>query len=125
MNHPQLYLPLPDPGSFPHLAHYLYFGSLDYLEDLLHRGDISWEGVVRNVEYLGLRDEVKVFLGRWWSQWLDPTRQRTARGPGLQPSIDEEESEGDEAGDEAGSEPDVPPPRRSGRIGMRNGGASS
>ncbi len=41
-----------------------------------------------------------MFLGRWWGQWLDPTRQCQA-GSSRQPVIDEEESDGDDGGDEA------------------------
>jgi hypothetical protein len=101
-NHPHLFLPLPDPNSFPHIIHYLYFGKINYIESSLCRGSITWEGLVRNVEYLGLRNPIKVFLGRWWAEWLDPTRECKALN--AHPTI-EEESEGEDGGDEA--EPDI------------------
>lgn len=40
-----------------------------YLEDALDSGEISWEGLARNVEYLGMNVEIKVFLGRWYGRW--------------------------------------------------------
>lgn len=39
------------------------------MEDALDRGTISWEGLARNVEYLGMGSEVKMFLGRWYGEW--------------------------------------------------------
>ncbi|THH27422.1 hypothetical protein EUX98_g6759 [Antrodiella citrinella] len=68
-NHPVLHLPVPDPSSFRLLIHYMYFGSTSFMEDALDRGTISWEGLARNVEYLGIGSEVKMFLGRWYGQW--------------------------------------------------------
>ena len=66
---PILFLPVPDPSSFRILVHYMYFGSTVYLEDALDNGEISWEGLARNVEYLGMNVEIKVFLGRWYGRW--------------------------------------------------------
>lgn len=67
--HPIILLPVPDPSSLRLLVHYMYFGSIAYLEDALDRGEISWEGLARNVEYLGMGLDIKVFLGRWYGQW--------------------------------------------------------
>jgi len=47
----------------------MYFGATSFMEDALDRGTISWEGLARNVEYLGMGSEVKMFLGRWYGQW--------------------------------------------------------
>ncbi|CAL1705607.1 unnamed protein product [Somion occarium] len=66
---PVLFLPVPDPSSLRILIHYIYFGSTVYLEDALDRGEINWEGLARNVEYLGMGVEIKVFLGRWYGRW--------------------------------------------------------
>ncbi|KAH8099505.1 hypothetical protein BXZ70DRAFT_894561 [Cristinia sonorae] len=68
-DHPTLHLPVPDPSSFRLLIHYMYFGSTSFMEDALDRGTISWEGLARNVEYLGMGPDVKMFLGRWYGQW--------------------------------------------------------
>jgi len=46
------------------------------MEDYLNRGVVHWEGIARNVEYLGLPTEIKVFLGRWYSNWLLPASSR-------------------------------------------------
>ncbi|KAG8972588.1 hypothetical protein FRC05_009821 [Tulasnella sp. 425] len=59
---PIIVLPVPDPQSFPLLIHYMYHGKMDAIERTLREGQVSWEGLVRNVEYLGLRDDVKRYL---------------------------------------------------------------
>jgi hypothetical protein len=83
-DHPVLFLPVPDPYSFHFLVHWMYFGRLTYIEDALLQGAISWEGVARNAEYLGLRHEMKIFLSRWYGNWLHPNRARYSDScPGL------------------------------------------
>lgn len=67
--HPSIYLPVPDPPSLRLLVHYIYFGSTSFIEDALDDGTLSWEGLARNVEYLGMGSEIKVFLGRWYGRW--------------------------------------------------------
>ncbi|KAI0078116.1 hypothetical protein K474DRAFT_1674297 [Panus rudis PR-1116 ss-1] len=68
-SHPVLLLPVPDPSSLRLLIHYIYFGSTVYLEEALDNGEINWEGLARNVEFLGMGVEIKVFLGRWYGRW--------------------------------------------------------
>ncbi|KAG8856571.1 hypothetical protein FRB96_006331 [Tulasnella sp. 330] len=68
---PTIILPVPDPASFPILIHYMYHGSMDPIERSLKDGSVTWEGLVRNVEYLGLREEVKRYLGKWWKSWRE------------------------------------------------------
>ena len=51
----------------------MYFDNTDHIETALDQGLIQWEGLVRNVEYLCLSTEIKVFLGRWYRNWLLPT----------------------------------------------------
>jgi len=77
-NHPVLFLPVPDPTSFHLLVHWMYFGHTNYIADCLNQGIIQWEGIARNVEYLGLPTEIKIFLGRWYGNWLHPERARYA-----------------------------------------------
>ena len=48
----------------------MYFGDTNALEDALQRHVIRWDGLARNVEYLGMPDELKRFLGRWHRRWL-------------------------------------------------------
>ncbi|KAL0946828.1 hypothetical protein HGRIS_012997 [Hohenbuehelia grisea] len=76
--HPVLFLPVPDPSSFHLLIHWMYFGSTEYIAEALSDGSIQWEGIARNVEYLGLPADIKVFLGRWYGNWLHPERARAA-----------------------------------------------
>ncbi|KAH8827337.1 hypothetical protein DL96DRAFT_1245557 [Flagelloscypha sp. PMI_526] len=68
--HPILYLPVPDPSSIQSLFHWMYFGTTDGLQEALEEGKVQWEGVARNVEYLGLPTEMKVFLGRYYKTWI-------------------------------------------------------
>lgn len=53
----------------------MYFGDLRYIQSALEDGIIQWEGIARNVEYLGLTNGIKVFLGNWYALWLHPDRQ--------------------------------------------------
>ncbi|KAI0807763.1 hypothetical protein C8Q74DRAFT_1188256 [Fomes fomentarius] len=64
--HPVVHLPVPDPASFHHLVHYIYFGSTSFIEEALDNGELTWEGLARNVEYLQMGADVKLFLGRYW-----------------------------------------------------------
>ncbi|KAF7337937.1 hypothetical protein MVEN_02017000 [Mycena venus] len=89
-DHPILFLPIPDPSSIHLLVHWMYFGSTSYIEDGLNNGSVEWEGIARNVEYLGLPAEIKVFLGRWYASWLHAQR-------GGRYGSDEEEEDDDEA----------------------------
>jgi hypothetical protein len=74
-DHPILFLPVPDPSSFHLLVHWMYFGDFTYIQECLHQGSIQWEGIARNVEYLGLSADIKIFLGNWYYAWLNPDRQ--------------------------------------------------
>ncbi|KAL4265341.1 BTB domain-containing protein [Pleurotus pulmonarius] len=75
-SHPILFLPLPDPSSFHLLAHWMYFGSTEYIAEALSEGTVQWEGIARNVEYLGLSTDIKIFLGKWYGNWLHTGRSR-------------------------------------------------
>ncbi|TDL24955.1 hypothetical protein BD410DRAFT_785697 [Rickenella mellea] len=99
---PVVYLPLPDPSSFPHLMHYMYFGTTSYIEECLNRQAIRWEGVVRNVEYLGMRNDIKVFLGRWYANWLAPSHLRL--GSHCRPPCVYEEDEGSDSDSDSDSD---------------------
>lgn len=74
-DHPIIFLPIPDPTSFHLLTHWMYFGDTSYIADCLCKGIIQWEGIARNVEYLGLSPEIKLFLQDWYNKWLDPDRE--------------------------------------------------
>ncbi|KAF8163417.1 hypothetical protein B0H34DRAFT_795128 [Crassisporium funariophilum] len=74
-DHPILFLPVPDPTTFHLLIHWMYFGDFTYIQDCLHQGIIQWEGIARNVEYLGLNSDIKIFLGNWYHAWLNPDRE--------------------------------------------------
>lgn len=75
-SHPILFLPVPDPTSFYLLVHWIYFGDTRHIDHCLHQGIIQWEGIARNVEYLGLSTEIKIFLGRWYGRWLHTGQAR-------------------------------------------------
>ncbi|KAL1744348.1 hypothetical protein HDZ31DRAFT_38844 [Schizophyllum fasciatum] len=76
--HPVLFLPIPDPTSFHLLVHWMYFGHTRFIEECLAQGIVQWEGLARNVEYLGLGADIKIFLGRWYSEWLRPEAEMEA-----------------------------------------------
>ncbi|KAG6898267.1 hypothetical protein C0992_000712 [Termitomyces sp. T32_za158] len=65
-NHPTLFLPVPDPSSFHLIVHWMYFGNTTFIEECLHKKIVHWEGLARNVEYLGVSSELKVFLKTWY-----------------------------------------------------------
>ncbi|EKM55287.1 uncharacterized protein PHACADRAFT_255788 [Phanerochaete carnosa HHB-10118-sp] len=67
--HPTIYLPVPDPSSLRLLIHYMYFGSTTFIEEALDEGTVAWEGLARNVEFLGMGMDIKVCLGRWYGRW--------------------------------------------------------
>lgn len=69
--HPVLYLPVPDPTSFHLLLHWMYFNQTDIISEALHNGSIQWEGIARNVEYLRLNADIKIFLSKWYHSWLE------------------------------------------------------
>jgi hypothetical protein len=60
----------------------MYFGDFTYIQECLHQGSIQWEGIARNVEYLGLNADIKIFLGNWYYAWLNPDRQDQECGDG-------------------------------------------
>jgi hypothetical protein len=68
-DHPVIFLPIPDPSSFQLLVHWMYFGSTKPIEQALNSGAVTWEGLARNVEYLDIRSDIRVFLGRWYGKW--------------------------------------------------------
>jgi hypothetical protein len=97
-SHPIIFLPVPDPTSFQLLVHWIYFGHTNYIEECLSQGVIQWEGLARNVEYLGLPTSIKIFLGRWYRNWLHPGRARKDNDCHLI-SDDEDDYYSDEDGD--------------------------
>ncbi|KNZ78452.1 hypothetical protein J132_00815 [Termitomyces sp. J132] len=66
LNHPTLYLPVPDPSSFCLIAHWMYFGDITYMAECLDKKILHWEGLARNAEYLGVSSELKIFLKMWY-----------------------------------------------------------
>jgi hypothetical protein len=78
-DHPIVYLPIPDPSSFPYLVSWMYFGDTTALDDALQRRAIRWDGLARNVEYLGMPEELKRFLGRWYRRWLQSVQSENRK----------------------------------------------
>jgi len=60
----------------------MYFGDFTYIQQCLHQGLIQWDGIARNVEYLGLNADIKIFLGNWYHAWLNPDRESEACSDG-------------------------------------------
>jgi len=106
-DHPIVYLPVPDASSFPHLVTWMYFGDTSALEDALQRRVIRWDGLARNVEYLGMPEEIKRFLGRWYRRWLQHAAPHT---PQEDVKEEAETSENSHRGrSRSRDEPSVPP----------------
>lgn len=38
------------------------------MEEALDNGDLTWDGLARNVEFLQMGADIKLFLGRYWRQ---------------------------------------------------------
>jgi hypothetical protein len=101
-DHPILFLPVPDPTAFHLLVHWMYFGDFTYIQKYLHEGTIQWEGIARNVEYLGLNSDIKIFLGNWYHAWLNPDRETE-----IDSISDGEESDESDESDDSMSESDT------------------
>lgn len=90
----------------------MYFGKTCYIEEALNDGVIQWEGIARNVEYLGLPTDIKVFLGRWYGAWLNPERKPYSPSSSSSSSEDDSDTEysdddEDDYDDESSSASDV------------------
>ncbi|KIJ69155.1 hypothetical protein HYDPIDRAFT_172617 [Hydnomerulius pinastri MD-312] len=105
-SHPVVFLPVPDPSSIHLLFHWMYFGDTDHIESCLDQGAVHWEGLARNVEYLGLPTDIKVFLGRWYGNWLLPARNRPGFAPCAAESGENSDVEYDDDEDEDESDCD-------------------
>jgi len=106
--HPTLFLPVPDPTSFHLLVHWMYFGHTEYIEDCLDRGIVQLPGIMRNVAYLGLADDIiGKFLRRWERAW------RKCHLPPSPPyNEDSESSEGEASSSDEDVDIDLDEPRR-------------
>lgn len=69
----------------------MYSGNTDHIENVLDQGLIQWEGLARNVEYLCLPTDIKVFLGRWYRNWFLLAR----RSPDCTPCPPDDDDESD------------------------------
>ncbi|KAJ8461966.1 hypothetical protein ONZ45_g18102 [Pleurotus djamor] len=84
----------------------MYFGSTGYISEALADGAIHWEGIARNVEYLGLSTDIKVFLGRWYGNWLHTGRARY--DPESDPADDSDTAyDSDDFGDDCSTASDM------------------
>jgi hypothetical protein len=45
-------------------------GDAQGLETALSKGIVTWQGVVKNIDYLGLDDGIKRVIGKWWRRWV-------------------------------------------------------
>ncbi|WVF67694.1 hypothetical protein IAT40_002453 [Kwoniella sp. CBS 6097] len=77
-----LYVPLPDPASFGVILHWLYWHDVDHFNHCLSKGLVTWQGVIRNIEYLALDNEIKLLAGKWWKRWVKPTDPAERRNTG-------------------------------------------
>ncbi len=52
------------------------------VEGALSGGQVSWQGIVKNIEYLGLDDSIKKVIGIWWRRWVKVEAGRGDSGGG-------------------------------------------
>lgn len=52
------------------------------VESALSGGHVSWQGIVKNIEYLGLDDSIKKVIGIWWRRWVKVEAGRGESGDG-------------------------------------------
>ena len=57
-------------------------GDSSHLEEALARNHVKWQGLIKNIEYLGLDNRIKRVLGSWWRRWVKvaPGRRESASG---------------------------------------------
>lgn len=101
--HPKLYLPVPDPESFPLIVHWCYFRDFAFLERKLDAGEVRWDALARNAEYLGLAPDFKVCLGRYYAR----AASACPRAPQNSPWSSEEELPEDSSDEAESSEEDT------------------
>lgn len=112
-----LYVPLPDPSSFGVLLHWLYWHDAGHFNHCLSRGLATWQGVIRNIEYLGLDNEIKLLAGKWWKRWVKPVEadERTngvqsvsgsKKGKDTATDVEFDDDDEEEAGMDSGADGD-------------------
>lgn len=45
-------------------------GDANAIESALSSGEVSWQGMVKNIEYLGLDNEIRRVVRAWWRRWV-------------------------------------------------------
>lgn len=57
-------------------------GDSSHLEEALARNHVTWQGLIKNIEFLGLDNRLKRVLGSWWRRWVKvaPGRRGSASG---------------------------------------------
>lgn len=103
-NYPVVYLPLPDPQSFPHIVHYMYHGSPAFMHEALDKNLIRWEGVMRNIEYLGIWDAPQRSIRTWLLVYREHRRNSFANTVMEESDEDDSESDGESSDACSGSE---------------------
>jgi hypothetical protein len=68
-------------------------GDTPTLERALSQGLATWQGLVKNIEYLGLDDSIKRVIGKWWRTWVktDVGRQSASESIDRRPSTSNSE----------------------------------
>jgi hypothetical protein len=56
------------------------------LERALNTGLCNWQGLVRNIEYLGMDDSIKRVMSKWWRRWVKTDVGRQGSEPGADAS---------------------------------------
>lgn len=75
----------------------------------MNRGLVEWQGVVKNVHYLGLDDNIKRVMGKWWRKWVKTDVGRASARPApISDDESDEELQSEHEGERASDETEVP-----------------
>jgi hypothetical protein len=66
-------------------------GDTPTIERALSQGLATWQGVVKNIEYLALDDSIKRVIGKWWRTWVKTDVGRKSEQIDRKPSVSDTE----------------------------------
>jgi len=67
-------------------------GDTPTIERALSQGLATWQGVVKNIEYLALDDSIKRVIGKWWRTWVKTDVGRQSQSNGEKLSVSDTEA---------------------------------
>ena len=71
-------------------------GDAKAVELALSKGIVDWQGLVHNIDYLDLDDNIKRIVGQWWRKWVKTEAQNNRSGNGDSDEEEEDSLDGEE-----------------------------